>query len=582
MRAKNKLFFVVAFLCLALFPFHSLARENVFDWYIQNFQVGILVNPDSSLLITERITADCGNAPGKHGIFRVLPTQTNTSEGTIKTPIKLISITDFNDRPLKYSTTNNPFDHTVTWKIGDPNKTVSGVNYYKIVYQVKNAILFNNPSFDELYWNLNGSFWDLETDSFTANLVFPSEVTQANTAIDYYTGSLGSKDKSLANYAWVNDNVLQFSSTATLLEKEGITASVTFPKGIFTPYKPSFAEQYGNYFWFLIPLAVFVFCFKTWEKYGKDPRINKSIMPEYENPDNLSPIEMGVLLNNGQLKNELISAGIVNLAVKGIISIEEMKKSWLLAGQDFKLKKLIAKDNAADNLSPTEKLLLQSIFGAKDEILLSSLKNEFYKDLPKIEKSARSDLLAKNLITKKGQSLKEKFLGVSIFLFCALWALIVISIRTPFLPIEFIINVIVACLIAFVFAFFMPKRTEEGAALVWRLKGFKLYMETAEKYRQQFFEKENIFEKFLPYAMVFGITGLWIKKMKEIYGENYFATYHPAWYVGLVSGSFNVDSFTSTLNGISSSISSNMGSSSGAGGAGGAGGGGGGGGGGGW
>jgi hypothetical protein len=578
MRAKNKLFIIV-FLCLALFPFHSLAREYVYDWYIKDFQAGILVNPDSSLLITERITADCGNVPGKHGIFRVLPTQTNNPEGTIKTPIKLISITDFNDRSLKYSTTNNPFDHTVTWKIGDPDKTVSGVNYYKIVYQVKNAILFNNPNFDELYWNLNGSFWDLETDSFTANLVFPSEVVQSNTVIDYYTGSLGSKDKSLANYAWVNDNVLQFSSTKTLLEREGITASITFPKGIFTPYKPSFAEQYGNYFWFFIPLAVFGFCLKTWKKYGQDPVVNRSIMPEYENPDNLSPIEMGVLLSNGQLKNELISAGIVNLAVKGVISIEEMKKSWLLAGQDFKLKKLIAPGNVVDSLSPTEKLLLQSIFGAKSEILLSSLKNEFYRDLPKIEKSARNVLVTKGLITKNGQSLKGRFLVSSIVLFAAAWIFMFVFSQ---LALEFLISANIAALVMFVFAFFMPKRTEEGAALVWRLKGFKLYMETAEKYRQQFFEKENIFEKFLPYAMVFGITGLWIKKMKEIYGENYFATYHPAWYVGLVSGSFNVDSFTSTLNGISSSISSNMGSSSGVGGAGGAGGGGGGGGGGGW
>jgi uncharacterized membrane protein len=578
MQAKNKLF-IVAFLCLALFPFQSLAREYVYDWYIKNFETGILVNPDSSLLITERITADCGNVPGKHGIFRVLPTQTNTPEGTIKTPIKLISITDFNDRPLKYSTTNNPFEHTVTWKIGDPDKTVSGVNYYKIVYQVKNAILFNNPDLDELYWNLNGNFWNLEIDNFRANLVFPSEVIETNTIIDYYTGSLGSKDKSLANYAWVNDNVLQFSSTKTLLEKEGITASITFPKGIFTPYKPSFAEQYGNYFWFLIPLAAFGFCFKTWEKYGKDPRINKSIMPEYENPDNLSPIEMGVLLSNGQLKNELISAGIVNLAVKGIISIEEMKKSWLLAGQDFKLKKLIALGNVADSLSPTEKLLLQSIFGAKDEILLSSLKNEFYKHLPKIEKSTRNDLVVKGLITRKGQSLKERFLVSSIVLFATAWIFMFVFSQ---LALEFLISANIAALAMFIFAFFMPKRTEEGTALVWRLKGFKLYMETAEKYRQQFFEKENIFEKFLPYAMVFGITGLWIKKMKEIYGENYFATYHPVWYVGLVSGSFNVDSFTSTLNGISSSISSNMGTTSGAGGAGGAGGGGGGGGGGGW
>jgi uncharacterized membrane protein len=139
---------------------------------------------------------------------------------------------------------------------------------------------------------------------------------------------------------------------------------------------------------------------------------------------------------------------------------------------------------------------------------------------------------------------------------------------------------ICALLLAF-FGVVMPKRTPKGAELNWRVKGFKLYMETAEKYRSQFNEKENIFEKFLPYAIMFGIAKLWAQKMEMIYGKEYFATYHPIWYVGAI-GNFNADSFTSNLNSLSSSISSNVGTATGAGGGGFAGGGGGGGGGGGW
>lgn len=127
----------------------------------------------------------------------------------------------------------------------------------------------------------------------------------------------------------------------------------------------------------------------------------------------------------------------------------------------------------------------------------------------------------------------------------------------------------------------MAQRTQKGAELNWRIKGFRLYMKTAEKYRQQFNEKENIFEKFLPYAMIFGLTKLWIKKMEIIYGKDYFTNYHPIWFAGSL-GSFDIDSFTSELSNISSSISSNTGGSSGSGGSGGTGGGGGGGGGGGW
>ena len=88
---------------------------------------------------------------------------------------------------------------------------------------------------------------------------------------------------------------------------------------------------------------------------------------------------------------------------------------------------------------------------------------------------------------------------------------------------------------------------------------------------------------FLPYAMIFGITKLWIQKMEEIYGEEYMATYHPVWYTGTGITALSVDTFTSNLNSLSSSIASNVTtSSSGAGGSGFSGGGGGGGGGGGW
>ncbi|MCP5939972.1 DUF2207 domain-containing protein, partial [Klebsiella pneumoniae] len=68
----------------------------------KDFQTSITVNKDSSLSITEDIIADAGNLPDKHGIFRTLPTQVNTDKGVFKTPIELVSITDFNGAPRRY------------------------------------------------------------------------------------------------------------------------------------------------------------------------------------------------------------------------------------------------------------------------------------------------------------------------------------------------------------------------------------------------------------------------------------------------------------------------------------------------
>lgn len=86
----------------------------------------------------------------------------------------------------------------------------------------------------------------------------------------------------------------------------------------------------------------------------------------------------------------------------------------------------------------------------------------------------------------------------------------------------------------------MPKRTEKGAETYWHALGFKEYMRTAEKYRMEFQEKENIFERYLPYAIAFGLTHKWAKAFEGIY------TAPPNWYEGNFTA-FSTINFVSSL-----------------------------------
>jgi len=283
---------------------------------------------------------------------------------------------------------------------------------------------------------------------------------------------------------------------------------------------------------------------------------------------------MGLLFKNGSFGDSLISATIIDLAVKKYIIIEEIPKQGIFGQQNFRLKRIEGSGYPSPN--ETEELLLKKLFGPSQEVLLSKLKNEFHKELPEIKKTAINNLKQKELIHSSGLTLKGIFLVLAVILIFAAFA--GAGTENLFAIIAFGISAAVVL----IFGLLMPKRTPKGAELNWRIKGFKLYMETAEKYRTRFHEKENIFEKFLPYAIVFGIAKLWVKKMEQIYGKEYFAAYHPAWYAGNFASGFNADSFAAQINSISSGIAANIGTTSGAHGAGGAGGGGGGGGGGGW
>ena len=582
----KKYFIFLSLVVLFLFSSRVVfARDaaDITDWYIKDFQTNIVVNKDSSLLITENITADCGNLPDKHGIFRVLPTQIDTGSGVFKSLIELVSITDFNNNPYPYQASSDWSNNTITWKIGDPNKTVTGVNYYRIIYKVKNAVRFGNKDFDELYWNLLGNYWDIGTDNFSAQISFPPEVNSQNAAVDYYTGALGSKDKSLATYSWDSNNVLNFNSVSTgqfpvFQPGQGLTASVTFPKNIFTPYVPTFWEQYGDYFWylsFLIPLGVFLFAFLKWRKYGKDPKMPKPIPPEFGIPNNITPMQMGLILSHGVWKNSFITATIIDLAVRKFITIEQTENKVLfLTEKDILLKKN-GSNYDLSKVTPTEKILLSELFMGQDSIKLSSLKNSFYQNLPAIKKSATDDVYSNGWMEQKSNLYFITFLASAIVLGWISFSVTVVSVIL-------FASLFASAIILGFFAVIMPKRTQAGVDLLFKIKGFELYMKEAEKYREKFNEKENIFDQFLPYAIIFGIAELWAKKMQLIYGDDYFNHYHPVWLVGAIPSNFNVNTFTSQLNSISTSISSNVGGPSGAGGMGGAGGGGGGGGGGGW
>jgi uncharacterized membrane protein YgcG len=66
----------------------------------------------------------------------------------------------------------------------------------------------------------------------------------------------------------------------------------------------------------------------------------------------------------------------------------------------------------------------------------------------------------------------------------------------------------------------MPARTAKGSAALDQTLGFKQYMATAEADRMKFAEEENVFAKYLPYAIVFHETERWAKAFHGIYGDN--------------------------------------------------------------
>mgnify|MGYP000482709744 CR=1 FL=1 len=141
---QSKKIVAVVFLVMAsgFLTTSALAKEKINDWYFKNFNSEIEVREDGSLLITETIVADCGDLPGKHGIFRVLPTKIKVDgQGLIEMPVELISIQDQTGKEYKYTTKKDYSRNTIAWKIGDPEKTVKGENIYIIKFVDRKSVV---------------------------------------------------------------------------------------------------------------------------------------------------------------------------------------------------------------------------------------------------------------------------------------------------------------------------------------------------------------------------------------------------------------------------------------------------------
>ncbi len=536
---------------------YSISQEK-----IEDFSVEIWINKDGSFLVKESITYNFGSN-FKHGIYRKIPL------GRLK--LKVEKVIDEFGAP--YKTKISEEGEYLRIRIGDPLKLVSGKKTYNIFYLVQNGLGFFKDH-DEIYWNVTGNEWQVPIERAKAILHLPEKVSKEKLKFACYTGHFGSKEKDCSFEVKENGEIV-FLANRSFLPGEGLTIALGWPKGIVK--EPNFLSKILwqlEYSWPLfIPFFVFVYLFRKWFKEGRDPKIKKPIVVQYTPPDNLKPAEMSFILNQ-RIKPRDLSATLVDLAIRGFIKIKEIKKGWIWKEKDYEIEKL--KD--FHDLSDYERTLLERIFKKKNKIRISMLQRSLHRDFSEIaekisQKMVREKYFVKDpLETKIDWAIKGVLIIILSIFFVGMTTSITLENSYLFL------SLILSGILFIIFSPFMPKRTKKGTETLWYILGFKKYIETAEKYRAQFYERAKIFEEYLPYAISFDLVDKWAKAFEGIYKTP------PQWYEGAYVGSFSSKAFSSSLNSAVSSMGGMFTSrgGSGLGGGGSAGGGGGGGGGGSW
>jgi uncharacterized membrane protein len=302
---------------------------------------------------------------------------------------------------------------------------------------------------------------------------------------------------------------------------------------------------------------------------------HEPVVVEFEPPLALKPAQLGVILDESADTKD-VTATIVDLAVRGFMTITDVpgmfgRDDWLLTQKTANTAALL----------PYETTLLNGLFAGRQEVKISELKGKFQTSLRSAESQIYSDAMERKFFRVRPDLARMGVIGVAI-LFALAGAAITYVLGVGFGGGLIGVAVILDAMVLLAVHRAMASRTAAGREAMQKTLGFRLYMTTAEKYRQQFAEKAEIFTQLLPYAIVFGCVSKWAHAFE---GIDTSAT--NSWYVG--NAPFQAALLSSSLesmnSGLSSAISASppsSGSSSGFGGGGFSGGGGGGGGGGSW
>jgi len=506
-------------------------------------------DPQGELQVIERINVDFTD--NNHGILRAIP----NSYKHHSLQLSVQSVTSDTHAPTSYTTYGS--NGNTVLKIGDPSQTVTGPQEYTIEYTLRNVISFYKDH-DELYWNVNGDQWQQSFRQVAVTVVLPKGLNQTKQPV-CYTGAYNStaRDCTIST----SDGIINSATTGQLSANQTLTYVAGFQKGYFQPSK--WYQTLGEYakplLEFLAPVLIIGGgSFLYWWFRGRDPKGTGIIVPQYEAPSGLKPIEVGTIIDF-KTDNRDITATIVNLAIHGYLKIIESQQQRAL--QKDKVNYSLQLTNADfSQLDASETLLMAALFSGQPVgavVDVSDLKNKLYTTAKALSKTVEKNLTDAGYFRSNplnsGVVLKI-VVGCLVFATFYLWKVI---------GLPFSAGCLLAAIIAVFFASSFAARTQKGVAAKEQILGLKLYLQVAEKDRLEKLQgpdaqyaanagepvkTADLFEKLLPYAMVLGVEKQWAGQFAGLY------TSPPSWYSGNWAAFNSYYLVTSLSDGIGSAV----------------------------
>lgn len=525
-------------------PRAAAASADVFD----SWDVVAVLNPDGTVDVTETVTLRFGSSSGRHGLERTLVTREadpDTGKDMVY-PVTHISaesltpgVSDMTDISHQEQG-GDPRETYVRIRVGDPERTISGETAsYRLHYTI--AGLMRSPGgIDQLYWDMTGSSLP-QINDFTATITVPGG------AQELFCSSAAPGQKADCTTQRIDEQGRAVFTQDTIQRGQLVTVGVRVTPGLVSPNTPIFEEnarvaeqQLGQNMLLgsagvgaLVAVGGGVYLrgrtgdrrfeglppgvFPARDQPATEVRNSKRIeIPVSFAPPGLSLAEAGLLLD-GRSEVKHTTATLVSLAVNGAIK---------LRSQDPAEARLIDAKRAYDKPSQA---LVSSLFASRDVADLSTAGS--------MTSANRAVQRAVEKASERGSwFLPKSSTGAVGLSMLVLVPVVGVAALVLFGGVAFnlwplgLILVVTGLVVAFKLG--QTRRTGAGRALTDQIEGFRTYLATAEADQLRFEEGEDIFSKYLPWAILFDLTDRWTRVCEQLVAMGRLSPEAPQWYYG--------------------------------------------------
>jgi len=615
-RTSPTLLALLGGLLAALAPWSAASAQE----RIVNFHSDVVVEKSGAMQVRETIRVRAEGRQIRHGIYRDFPTEYRDRAGN-RYHVRFDVVEVRRDGHAEDYHTKR-ISNGVRVYIGSKHRYVSrGEHTYTLVYDTDRQLGFFNDH-DELYWNVTGNGWVFPIEQASADIQLPPAVPAADMHIEGYTGRRGAKGQDY-RASVTPEGTAHIQTTRALGSHEGLTVVVTWPKGYV--HEPTTEERVlqvlGDNVNLEIALGglllVLLYYYLVWRAVGEDPKAGV-IIPLYEPPAGYSPASMRFVSRMGY-DDKAFAAAIVNLAVKGLVRIDQDDDLYTLSRTD----KPAGGGGAA--LAPGEGALMKKLFATGSSIVLKKENHtRVSQAISAHKKSLKDDYEKKFFLTNTPWLVPGVLLSILVLvisallapsqagppaLFMLVWlggwsvgvvglgqkavsawravgsggagmgsAIVMTLFALPFFAFEvvgiamvvhFLSAVMVVVLLAAVainwlFYQWLKRPTRAGRKLLDKIEGFRLYLDVAEgeelKRADPLEKTPALFEAYLPYAIALDLEQRWAERFAPVFSAleaRGGQSYRPLWYTGRHWSPLAMGGFASALGGaLGSAISS--------------------------